>query len=370
MTKPRIAIVGEFQTGKSTLVNLLFGRTVAQVGSGLPCTALATHYLLDREELVTIGGTHHKIGDWINSGDIHQNETVVKVGLNHPLLLSFDLIDTPGVDAAGEIGDQHEAITFAQIETTDAFILLLDKLPEVSSETGMSRLITKLRDSGKPTFGFFNCGRLGDTEHPNSAATGEIAAAIKTRLKEAGIPISIIRDNLKGGYEEFSDESARFSILHQIERFLMRTLADRLSDFKKEMTENRDLLQNRYRALKTSIDQQVANQDAQFNRIQKALLTLMETRNPGKDVRVFLSMLNSSEIDGDGIWPCPHCGEINEWKETDLYECRDCNRKVRVKCKCPACRTEMKFTSWGPTSCDKCGFSFDSWMNSQISKGT
>jgi len=234
--KPRIAIVGEFQTGKSTLVNLLFGRKVAQVGSGLPCTALATYYRLDREELVTIGGTHHKIGDWINSGDIHLNETVVEVGLNHPLLLSFDLVDTPGVDAAGEIGARHECITFAQIETTDAFILLLDKLPEINSGTGMGRLITKLRDSGKPAFGFFNCGRLGDTEHPKSAATTEIADAIKVHLREAGIPISIIRDNLKGGYDDFSEESARFAILHQIERFLMNTISKILQGFQAEIT--------------------------------------------------------------------------------------------------------------------------------------
>jgi len=265
MKKPKIAIVGEFQTGKSTLVNLLFGREVAQIGGGLPCTALATHYRLDREELVMIGETHHKIGEWINSGDIYQNETVVKVGLNHPLLLSFDIIDTPGVDAAGEAGAQHEAITFAQIEATDAFILLLDKLPEISSETGMGRLITKLRESGKPTFGFFNCGRLGDTEHPKSTAMVDILAATKTRLKEAGFPISIIRDNLKGDYKGFSDESTRFSTIHQIERFLMNTITSKIQALDQRMRQAEVRL-DEYLALHSAVVREILPQCEQRSR--------------------------------------------------------------------------------------------------------
>ena len=368
MAKPRIAIVGEFQTGKSTLVNLLFARDVAQVGDGLPCTALATRYHFQQAEVVRIGGDSYEIGAWINSGDVHKDETVVEVGVNNALLLGFDLVDTPGVEAAGKLGEQHEAITFAQVETSDAFILLLDKLPEGGSDTGMGRLITKLGASAKPTFGFFNCGRLGTTKHPKSQASTEIVDAIKARLKEAGLPIPFIADNLKGGYDRFSEESTRFSILHQIEKCLMQTLTDQLCGFKKEMTEHTNLLQNRIRALKTAFDQQVANQDAQFNRIQKAFLTLMETRNPGKDVRVFLSMLNSSKYDGDGLWPCPYCGEKTEGQTTDNRSCRHCNKTFRVKCKCPSCRAEEGFNKWGPTTCDKCGFEYDSWMNSKISK--
>ena len=235
MKKTRIAIVGEFQTGKSTLVNLLFGRNVAQVGEGLPCTALATCYHFQQAEVVRIGGDSYEIGAWINSGDVHKQETVVEVGVNNALLLGFDLVDTPGVEAAGKLGKEHEAITFAQVETTDAFILLLDKLPEAGSDSGMGRLITKLRDSGKPTFGFFNCGRLGATKHPKSQASAEIVGAIKARLKDAGFPIPVIADNLKGDYNGFSEESTGFSILQQIEKTLMNSISQQLQILKKSI---------------------------------------------------------------------------------------------------------------------------------------
>lgn len=87
-----------------------------------------------------------------------------------------------------------------------------------------------------------------------------------------------------------------------------------------------------------------------------------------KGTRPYLSALGSAKFNKDGFWPCPHCGEEKKWEETGTNKCPACKKSVLIKCKCPKCRFTTEFKRWGTTNCDKCGFEFNSWLNTLVSK--
>ena len=103
--KRRIVILGEFQTGKSTLVNCLLGHVVATVGRGFHTTQVPTVY--HGPAMRAFRCTHAG-----NSAPLAEEELLspatavdwtdvqaVEVEYPHVLLEQIDLIDTPGLEA-------------------------------------------------------------------------------------------------------------------------------------------------------------------------------------------------------------------------------------------------------------------------------
>lgn len=109
--KPRIAIMGEFSAGKSTLSNLLLGKRVLPekvTATRLPPIwisqgkAMPMRVSVDREELPVFLETLE---------DISIEETYcVKIGIDAPILAECDLIDFPGISDPNMSSDVWERL--------------------------------------------------------------------------------------------------------------------------------------------------------------------------------------------------------------------------------------------------------------------
>lgn len=85
---PKITIAGEFQNGKSTLVNCLLGAKYAPTGHGCRTTSCCTYFFYGETNTAPrqiYGAT--------------PSENYLEVTCNRPILKDAILIDTPGFDA-------------------------------------------------------------------------------------------------------------------------------------------------------------------------------------------------------------------------------------------------------------------------------
>jgi len=132
----RLAIVGEFSRGKSTLLNRLLERELLPTGA-LPTTATLTTITPGTEDsmVVSFDSTPEvrraiDAASWndllITSSEGKEQEVLAKVRLTvvHPWLEALDaeLIDTPGI---GELNTIRAAVVFDLLSQCDATILLV-----------------------------------------------------------------------------------------------------------------------------------------------------------------------------------------------------------------------------------------------------
>ncbi len=123
----RVAVVGEFNAGKSTFLNALAGEPLSPMGI-LPTTATVFHFRfgsdrmarlrrLDRtERFVRLEGLKEALGE---EDSLHD----VTVFLPLPELRSIELMDTPGFNAPVP---EHRARAKSALDHADALIWLLD----------------------------------------------------------------------------------------------------------------------------------------------------------------------------------------------------------------------------------------------------
>ena len=128
----RLAIVGEFNAGKSTFINALIGADVAPTGV-LPTTATLHHLRwapdpfakilfaegVDPEERIVA------LGDLRSTLRALDTSTIRRVELRLPLasLVSVEVLDTPGFNAPDP---RHARVARSAFEEADAAIWLLD----------------------------------------------------------------------------------------------------------------------------------------------------------------------------------------------------------------------------------------------------
>ena len=96
----KVGLVGEYQVGKSTLVNCLLGRPVATVGEGAATTHAVVTYLYDKHEHFSFRTKSSKLEhvDSLELKRIDANNDVeeILVYLNNPILKQFSFVDLPG----------------------------------------------------------------------------------------------------------------------------------------------------------------------------------------------------------------------------------------------------------------------------------
>jgi small GTP-binding protein len=132
----RLAFVGEFSRGKSTLINRLLDRALLPVAV-VPTTASITSIIAGEEDGLTL---HFLDGhqetrpleaaswhDLIADGQLEKNRTIeatVRVHVNHAWLcdVGIEMIDTPG---AGDINDQRTTHILQVLSECDATIILI-----------------------------------------------------------------------------------------------------------------------------------------------------------------------------------------------------------------------------------------------------
>ena len=96
----RFGIIGQYQSGKSLLINCLLRRYIATVGHGVATTHTVVNYKFSEKEFVTIvyeNGNTDIIGiEQFAMLDVNTSVCEINVHLNNLLLKSYELTDMPG----------------------------------------------------------------------------------------------------------------------------------------------------------------------------------------------------------------------------------------------------------------------------------
>jgi small GTP-binding protein len=128
-----VVVLGEFNHGKSTVVNALLGDEVLPMGI-TPTTAVITHLVHGPERKVTIKPPHGKPTYTIDydqmeravreSGEEGEEPEYVEIAYpNEVLSQSLILVDTPGVN---DISRQKVEITYGYVPRADVILYVLD----------------------------------------------------------------------------------------------------------------------------------------------------------------------------------------------------------------------------------------------------
>ena len=161
-----VAVVGDFNSGKSTFINALIGKKVCPVGDE-PTTASVTHFIhgdKQRFELVRDGVRtsidrgkylsmvrHSKVGD--------RKAYVFHVSVNSPLLEHIRLVDTPGFSAPPP-NTKDTKVTAEAVATADALFVIADARKGNPSRTVLEQLNslrnTRRNESVPPAFLLLN----------------------------------------------------------------------------------------------------------------------------------------------------------------------------------------------------------------------
>ncbi len=128
-----LVVLGEFNHGKSTVVNALLGDDVLPVGI-TPTTAVITHLVHEEEPIVRIKPPHESEMIPLDyeemesavkeSGEEGEEPEYVEIGYpNEVLSNSLVLVDTPGVN---DISRQKVEITYGYLPRADVILYVLD----------------------------------------------------------------------------------------------------------------------------------------------------------------------------------------------------------------------------------------------------
>jgi GTPase Era involved in 16S rRNA processing len=150
-----IVVVGEFNRGKSTLLNALFGMSVLPVGV-TPTTAVVTILRFSDTKMILV---HHRSGkvEEIDYSEIAIKQFVaespstastidyVEVGIPHPLLRSGVVyVDTPGVS---DLSTERTEVTYRYVPRADAVLFVIDSTQPVT-KSEMEFLQMAILDKG------------------------------------------------------------------------------------------------------------------------------------------------------------------------------------------------------------------------------
>ncbi len=184
----RVAIVGEFNAGKSSFINALLGEAVAPVGV-LPTTASVNHLVWAPDRFARVqrasGGdrvvAHAALRDTLRELD---PASVERVTIYAPLelLRRVELIDTPGFNAPDP---RHAGTARSAFADAHVVLWLLDaNQPLKQSER---HVMEEIRDLDLPLLVLVNkIDRL-----PDVAAVDAALAHVAAGLADAGLPVEV-----------------------------------------------------------------------------------------------------------------------------------------------------------------------------------
>lgn len=179
MPKIKIGITGEFQNGKSLLVNCLLKRRIATVGRGDATTHSIVNYSYVEDvnsecvEYVYIDGETKKVSliDTKVLLDTTFQIKIINVYLNVQLLYYYTLVDMPGM---GDNDNDNNAAIEA-MRHIDYAILLENNWHASGKKT--LRYVEALKKCGVPYYFVLNCTNLfgNDSWHPYSINNENLA---------------------------------------------------------------------------------------------------------------------------------------------------------------------------------------------------
>lgn len=167
-----VAVLGEFNSGKSTLVNALLGEKVVPMGV-LPTTAhpCVMGYGPRKGARVVYEDGHLEDVDFATARTKMKQEAEQIARLDytypHPELRSLNYLDTPGFNA---LDDRHEALAAQTLEEAEAILWLLDA-NQALTETEFSRLRSIPDSSMRVILVVNKIDRFGDPQQRSDDVT-------------------------------------------------------------------------------------------------------------------------------------------------------------------------------------------------------
>lgn len=153
----RIGIVGDFQSGKSTLINCLLGRPIATIGDGTPTTHSIVNYLYGEEErLECIDVSGNIVRSSLNDLErIEMSKQInqINVFVASSLLHDFVLTDMPG------FGNDKRDNFLAEISISniDFAIVLTRNEKSGEEESNLYKDVVRLKKHRIPYYLIMNC---------------------------------------------------------------------------------------------------------------------------------------------------------------------------------------------------------------------
>lgn len=158
MTRPfRFGIVGEFQSGKSLLINCLLKRSVASVGHGNATThTVVTYRHSDREyaECIFDDGQVKTVPvEEMNRYDTRTDVSVINVYLKNEILENFILMDIPGFGANEDDTCRAKSV----FQNIDFALLVASNDTAIGGSGTTLRNIRTLQKNNIPYYFVLNC---------------------------------------------------------------------------------------------------------------------------------------------------------------------------------------------------------------------
>ena len=182
--KPTLVILGQFQNGKSTLLNCLLGGEYAIQGEGLATTNCIARYTMgDMLEIRVVGNNckNTVLGTLSKDGFLQCLKRIpdganVTITAYSPFLETLDVIDSPGWGAK----DKDNSTAEGALKAGDVFVYVLTKALDNSDIEYFKRIVKQ----NKELFVVLNCMK---ERNPNGAKAKVVAKEIWSKLINAGI---------------------------------------------------------------------------------------------------------------------------------------------------------------------------------------
>ena len=192
----RVALVGAFQNGKSTLVNCLLGGLYSRMGYGVKTTPCCYSFIYGETEAAKL--IHRVDGGGAKIRPILREELLsprfscpagdrVEIACPSSLLeRSICLIDTPGFNADA----RDDAAAAEEINSADLVIFVTDARKTLTPHE-KEKILKKIGRSGKKMIFLLNCNNIDcgliNNWLPSADHNQEIAADIESDLCELGL---------------------------------------------------------------------------------------------------------------------------------------------------------------------------------------
>ena len=158
MSKIVFGVIGEYQTGKSLLINCLLERSIAVVGDGRATTHTIVRYLYAQEEYaeyVDKNSILHKTT--IDKVMVLQNQStiaLINIYIDNPLLLNYSLIDMPGLG----YNEDDNSFSKSTLTNLDFALVIASNYKAVGGEDSpYYKDIYLLMQHGVPYYFILNC---------------------------------------------------------------------------------------------------------------------------------------------------------------------------------------------------------------------